>query len=179
MVYSVVIHDKHNSDWTDKSYENVFYFDDKDDDNIKNMIYYFENCNIIDYDIFICKNNCIPNNENNYGLYRIDISIIDNQNIVCNKFKKIFNYFIDNNFIINNKNYYCSIQCIGIILKDYLCCIRIIMDKFNNYINDFLVNIGDLNENDKIYSFYIENKNNHKRSERYLYEHYKKQFYNK
>lgn len=180
MSFSVFIHNKHNSDWSDASYENVFNFRNSNEMNIKKMIENFENCNIIDYDIFITKNNILPNNENNFGTYKIDISIMDNQDRVIQTFKNIYNFLIQNNFyIVNDKNgFRYEFRYIGIILKDDLCCIRLNVKKFDDYIKNLLISKGNLLENDKVFSFFIKNEKQNKRSERFRYDHYKKQFHN-
>lgn len=178
MVYSVIVHNKHNDDWSNSSYELVFSFNDFRDKNIFNMVNKFENVNLIDYDVFVCKNNNIPNNENNYNKYKVDISIIDVQERVIDTFKKLFNYLNKNNFVITlKKQFKYYVSSIGVILKDDLCCIRIYIDKFDNYIKEFIIETGELNENDKIFSFLIKNTKQHKRSARYFYDHYEKQFY--
>lgn len=179
MVYSLYIHDKHNQDWSNSSYENVFDFNNSNETNIKKLIDNFENCNIIDYDVYITKNHIIPNNENNYGTFKVEISIVDKQKRVIEIFKNLFNFLIKNNFTIINKNnnFKYDFRFIGIILKDDLCCIRLNLKKCDEYIKKIIISNGKLNENDKIYSFLIKNDNQNKRSERYKYETYKKRFH--
>jgi len=117
--YSVFIHYKHNKDWSEKSW--IKLLDLNDVDNIGSFLSTISEFNVIDYDIYISKKNVIPIEENLDRHYRSDCTINDNYINVLDKFKDILVLLLTNQIEYN-------IDCIGLILKDTLFCIKIVSD---------------------------------------------------
>lgn len=132
------VHNKHNSDWSDKSYDKIITITKENIDDIINNIVFF---NTIDYDIMISKGDNIPNNENNIGMHKVDISIRENYERTMTKFIDIIRMFMDGKLDKYNPKF------ISLIVKTDVFCIRFVSEKYDDCFNYIIHSIsGEENE---------------------------------
>lgn len=121
-MYALYIHNKHDTDWSDKSYHKIMIFDDTKFNQFTNGLNYY---NTMDYDITISKNDLIPNNENNVGMHRIDFSFRDTyENIIikfCDMIKMMYNGDIDKY----------KPKFMSLIVKTDLACVRLVTEYYS------------------------------------------------
>lgn len=130
--YCLYIHNKHNKDWSEKSWIRLLDFDNEE--MIGVFIDTIMEYNTIDYDFYISKKNLIPIEENVKNHYRSDITISEEYKHVIAKFTDILILLFTNQIKYN-------IDFIGLIIKNNLCCIKIVSNpsmkyKVYNELND-------------------------------------------
>lgn len=133
-MYSLYVHNKHNQDWSDNSYNKIMTFNN---DNIEAFLSNLNYYNTLDYDISISKDGLIPNNENNLGMHKIDFSIRENYENTMKKFEDMLRLMFNGSLDKYEPKF------MSIIVKTDVFCIRLVCKKYvNGMFEDILKRIS-------------------------------------
>ena len=152
--YSLYVHNKHNNSWT-KSNDWIKLLDFNTEKNMGEFIYTLPQYNTIDYDFYVSKTNLIPIDENSAGCVRSDITITDPYKNVITMFGDILKLLFTNQI---SKKY--EIEFIGFIIKNTLCCIKIMSKPgliFKSYNNLDVKNYPIINDIFELINYKISN----------------------
>lgn len=138
--YSVFVHNKHNTDWSDKSYDKLLTLNEDNTNNFLLGLYYY---NTLDYDIMISRDDVIPNNENNIGMHRTELSIRE-------KYEKVMDKFIDiYRLIADGKLDKYKPRFLSFIVKTDIFCIRFVSELYDTNLYPYIIHSISGEDNEK------------------------------
>ena len=129
--YSVYVHNKHNNDWSDKSYSKILTLNN---DNTNDFLLGLHFYNTLDYDITISRDGLIPSNENNAGKHRTELSIREKYGSAMKKFIDIYRLIASGKLDNYNPRF------ISFIVKTDVFCVRFVSDNYDDKLFPYLIN---------------------------------------
>ena len=121
--YSVYVHNKHNNDWSDKSYSKLLTLNNNNTNDFLLGLHFY---NTLDYDITISRDGLIPSNENNAGKHRTELSIREKYGSAMKKFVDIYRLIASGKLDNYNPRF------ISFIVKTDVFCVRFVSDNYDD-----------------------------------------------